>query len=313
MKLGELLDRAYDVLQDDKASPRDYLRQPLVDYVNRGCLLWRAQIEDYWFREYVPLVANQSIYDLPDECVRVQRISFDDTTMDPTTILGLQGLDEKWETTTGPEPFLWTSHGLPHNQFRVYPKPTTSSGDVYIYAIAPAGGGDTVDDGLIVQYTDSGGNATFITDPLDPGMTDPDTGITLAIDGVQFFDEDGEVMVFDASGLAQLEVWSVERPSDLTGDGDIVPVKAGYELAPLWYTLWQTYLEEGERHDSNLAGLYRGLWNDLVLRAQENRSTPLPLQVHVLGGNGRATGGHWPRFNSSMTVNGSPVTVKWSR
>lgn len=305
MILGDLLTRASDIIA------ADYERSAMVAYVNRGITVWRQQVEDRWFRAYIPLVAGQGVYSFPDENVRAQRIAYDDSTIEPTSILEMQALDSKWQTTTGAQPFKWTSDGLPHNQFRIYPVPSSSSTTEYAYEVAAAGGGTTADDGEIVWY--EADTSTFETDPNDAGHTDPNAGLIVALDGAQFLENDGEVVVFEASGLELLEVWGVERTDPVSGDGDTILVKPGYELAPLWYALWQTYLEEGDRHDSGLAGLYRGLWADLVERALLRKANPLPLQVHVLGGGPGSRAQAFQDFSTSMTVGGVPINVRWPR
>lgn len=294
MTLGELLSRAYKILSVTASEPRTYTREQLVEYLNRGILLFRQRVEDRWFRYRIPLIADQSEYDFDAQHVRTQRIAFDDVTMEPMTILGLQGMDSMWQTTPGPEPWAWSSDGLPHDQFRVYPKPTDSSADVITFV------GDY---GVVVRVTEDGTDATFTQE----------TGIVVDATDSTFVSETGEIVRADAVGLGQLEVWATLEPGALVGDGDLVPIKCGYELASLWYCLWQTYSEQSDHYDSSLSSYYKGMWEDSIARALERWEMPLPNQVHVLGSSGAGTGSAWPKFQSTMTVNGNPVTVSWPR
>lgn len=293
MTLGELISRICDVLSIETTNYRTYSRQAIVDHVNRGIMIFRQEVEDVWYRTNVPLVANQSIYNFPTQNVRAQRIAYNDSTMEPDTILGLQAIDAKWETTPGSEPFIWSSDGLPHTQFRVYPKPTVSSGDTF---------GFSAELGVVVRWQTGGADATF----------SQETGIVVDVTDSTFDSELGEVQFVSSPGLAQLEVWGTAKPGTLSGDGDLVPVKCGYELAPAWYALWQTYLEEAEHHDSQLAAFYQGMWNDLLARAKERQAAPLPNQVHVLGSGGIRQK-EFPDFHPQMTVNGVPIVVSWGR
>jgi hypothetical protein len=294
MTRGELLDRAFNILQDTRSEQRSYTEVQLGAYLDRGILLFRQEVEDKWYRYQVPLVANQSIYSFDSQHVRTQRLAFDDSTMEPLALIGLQAMDAKWQTTTGPEPWAWTSDGLPHDQFMVYPKPTGSSADVVSFV------GEY---GVVVRVQADGVDQTFTQQ----------TGLVVDSTDGTFLQEVGEIIFADTVGLGQVEVWATLKPEPLTGDGDRVPLKCGYELAPLWYCIWQTYLEEGDHHDSALASYYKGMWIDLLERAQERLSSPLPNQVHVLGTSFSDTGTGWPRFESTMTFGGGPISVTWPR
>ena len=54
LTLGDLLDRAYDRLGGEPAKTRWFPPGPLVEYINRGLLLFRAEVEDDWFRIDIP-------------------------------------------------------------------------------------------------------------------------------------------------------------------------------------------------------------------------------------------------------------------
>ena len=127
MTLGNLLDRVYARLGDNKAFPKFFDRQVLVDRMNQGCIQFRAAVEDKWFREDIPVVSGTAIYNFPEKHVRCQRLAFEDVTVEPRDQLGLVADDPKWETTTASRPTAWTSSTVAWNKFRLYPKPSTTT------------------------------------------------------------------------------------------------------------------------------------------------------------------------------------------
>lgn len=313
MKLQDLKIRAFDILGDDPADARWFDADTLVTYMNRGCLIFRREVGDEWYRVDIPVVANQAIYDFPLDNVRVERMAFDDRYMEPTSVTSLQGRDPRWEATDSVQPFMWTSDGLLHTQFRIWPKPTTSSPNEVLWS-AGTGGADG-EHGVVVRVLRDSVAMTNVVDASNPLHTNPEHGLTVSISGYSTSTDVGEVVSAVTSGGGLLTLWLVERPAPMTDDQDEVPVGQAWQLAPLWYAMQQTYLEEADHHNSVLASFYGDLFRQYIVRAKLRYSNPSPRQIHRLQGRsytaGRPSDGL--RFSPTVLINGVPVTVRWPR
>lgn len=307
MNLQALLQRAYSVLGDDFANPRFFPRARLVDLMNRGVQEFRSEVNDEWYERDIALVSGTAIYDFPVGHVRTQRVAYADKTLVPRGVVGaLTGQDELWQDHTAQEPIYWTSDALPHNQFRVVPTPSVTSTEFWSFALA-ASGGSTIEDGTVVETTSPDETFTFILDPADPAHLSIEDGLVLGVDGFAIDSEDGVLVEVDAEGADVLTVWGTLRAGEMSGDGDDVPIKAAYSLAPLWYCLWRTFEEEAEHHNSTLAGFYKSKWKALVDGGKAVAENPFPREVHVIRG-----GAPWrslnARFSDSITGVGN---VTW--
>jgi hypothetical protein len=294
VKLVDLKTRVYEILGDDPIVPRWFPFAQILHYMNRGCQIFRREVCDEWYRVDVPVVAGQAIYDFPEDSVRAERVAFDDTTCAASTVTALQGWDSRWEQTDSVAPFAWTSDGLPHNQFRLYPKPTTDSASNLVWS------GET---GIVVAVEDDSGFAT----------TSSETGLLLAMTGASITGETGEVQAGTSTGGGGCTLWLVKRPAGMASDDDEIPIAKAYHLAPLWYALEQTYLEEADHHNSDLASFYGGLFRQYVARAIKRYKNPAPRMIHrrrpvtsPLGDPASEL-----RFSSTVMINGSPVNVRW--
>lgn len=292
MNLGDLLTRVYYILGDVRSNPKFFLRERVVDLLNEGCRQFRRSVEDEWYRQDIPLVAGQHTYTFPDINVRAQRIAFKDYTMRPRTVQDIVGIDAKWETRTGPNPLDWTTQGLPHNQFRVYPTPTITS---------TAGISQSGEYGAITSWND-GAYATFSSEY---------GGITQIVGEPQFNSEYGAITTISQTEVAGLTVWGVVKAATMEGDADEVPLKTIWWKAPLAYCLWQLYEGDGEQHNRVLAGVYKDRFNATVSNAQDRVSSPLPFLVFKLGQRvGRSSSRSFLPFAPET---GSGQSIGWPR
>ena len=314
MTLGELLSRAYNVLGDDPIIPREFPRQSLVDLVNEGCVQFRRLVEDKWFRQDVPLVAAQAVYNFPSKNVRLIRLAYDDKTLYTTTVQEMQAHDSRWETRTSSEPTRWTSDGQSHDEFLLYPIPLSGTPEAITFTTIAG-----LELGGTMRWQDGSApdDATFVN---DIGPADKDIGVPVLIAGaavgaISFTSEFGIMVSAIQVGADVVTLWMVELPDAVSTDEEDLPVKDVYATAPLWYTLWHTHEEEGDHFSPPLADYYRSRFSDSVERARELSSNPLPFIVHKLGTQhpsheiGSAL--PWPSFITDDT--GSPVNVGFSR
>lgn len=288
MNLGTALTRIYDVLGDNPASPREFQRQPLVDAINRGCLVFRVSCHEIWRRVDVAVVAAQAEYTIPPEILSLQRVAYDDETLEARASNTLQSRDSEWMTRPG-EPDCWTSYGLDYNKFRLWPIPTVGSDETFTFSS---------DYGVIVRYSD-GADYTLTSN----------FGLMTVLDGITFTENYGELFYVSVPETASLTLWGTDRPATLSDDGQEIPLREAYQSAVLWFALWQAYDDEGDHHNGVLAAWYRDQFFDLVRRCQEHVGGPVATQVRKLRGAG--TGDVDGIRYGSVILNGVPVDVTW--
>lgn len=266
MTLGQLLDRYYAITGDLRTNPKFFLRPRAVDLINEGLRQFRRVVEDEWYRYDLPAVSGTAEYQLPDLNVRVQRIAWDDFTMRPRMAQEMVALDAKWQARTGPNPFEWTTQGVPHNYFRCYPEPTTSTEQ----AVSQTG-----EQGAIVRWLDpTGTSETFVGE----------VGVVVRIlEEPPFVGEFGGAQIYAQTNTKGFTVWGTKKTVDLVEDEEDVPIKNAWQKAPLWYALWQTYESAHEQYNGPLASFYRNRFQRDVRRAKDRAATPLPWLVFKLG------------------------------
>lgn len=288
MNLGALLARAMDVLGDDPADPREFPRQPLVDAANRGCLAFRVACHEVWRRADLAVIANQAEYTIPPEILSLQRVAYDDETLEARASNTLQSRDSEWMTRPG-EPVSWTSYGLDYNKFRLWPIPTVGSDETFTFSS---------DYGVIVRYSD-GADFTLTSE----------FGLMTVLEGVTFTEDHGELFYVSAPETESLTLWGTDRPTTLVDDGQEIPIRKPWQIAILWFVLWQAYDDEGDHHNGILSAWYRDQWFDVVRRCREHVGSPVATQVHKLRGAG--TGDVDGLRYGDVIVNGNPVSVTW--
>lgn len=319
MILLDLLTRAYDILGDTQGDPGFFPRQRLVDLINEGCVRFRSKIEDAWFRANQKVVAGTAVYTVPDGCVRIRRVAFDDQTVPPKTILELVALDDKWTTRSSSEPIFWTSDAQSHDEYRYYETPSISTDGAIDFVADTEHTGSSVDWGTVADWDESGTLATFNADPANPSHVNADYGIWLSVTGssssgnFSIKTDYGVVVSWLMTFVKQTELWCVERPEPMTSDDDSVPIKAPYQLAPLWYALWHTYEQEEDHHNPVLSGYYRQLFGDELIRAQKLADNPTPYIIRVRGTSYGRDGASGLRFPNSVDFGSGAQEIVWGR
>lgn len=296
MNLGGLLDRAYFVLGDVKDAPRFFIYDELVDLANRGVLTFRANCHDVWYRQDVPAVATQGQYDIPTSFLELRRVAFDDVTLEARTVPNLQSRDPKWQSRTGPDPSVWTSLGFAHDKFWVWPQPSESSTETYTWA---------TEYGVTVRILDSGGTPYTMATEL---------GIMVDLEGVDTPTEYGDIYSVISTENKQFTLWGTARPSTMTSENDEIPLRRPWQIAVLWFMLWQTYEQEGDHYNSVLSAYYRDLFLGQVERCKLRASNPVPAQVRALRGSGEfeAPPDEEGRYGD-VSIGGVTKSVIWPR
>lgn len=295
MTLGELLDRAYEILGDLRAAPRIYPRQMLLDIVNRGTLLFRATAAEVWRRQDIPTVGGTGEYEIPPTILELRRVAYDDETLEARSLQVIQSRDAKWQTTTGPEPIAWTSVGFAQNRFFVWPKPSTSTPETFTLSASYGG---------LSRWVSGGTAYTFSSEFGGPSR----------IDGEVLDSEYGDIISSATSEGQLLTVWGTARPDALSTDDQELPLRRPWQIALLWFLLWQIYESEGREHNSVLAAFYRDEFSDVLERCTVRAATPVPGQPQRLRG-GMA---HEPlpeeeaRYGDGV-FGGVPTPILWPR
>jgi hypothetical protein len=294
--LKDILDRAFEILGDVKDAPRFFVYADLVDLANRACLTFRANCHDEWHRVDVAGVAATGEYTIPDEILELRRVAYNDETLEARTVTNLQARDPKWQTRTGPDPMVWTSLGFAHDKFWVWPIPSQSSTETV-----------TVSDdyGVIVRAIDSGGTAYTMTQEY---------GVTVLVDGITVSGDYGEIFETVASENKQFTLWGTKRPATMTSEDAEIPIRKPWQIACLWFILWQTYEQEGDHYNSVLSAWYRDQYLIQVESCKLQASNPVPAQVRALRGAGEmeAAPDEEGRYGQ-VTIGGVPTTVMWPR
>ena len=317
MTLGNILDRAYDVLGDVRNNPKRFQRDELVDLINEGCLVFRRFVEDKWFRHDEDTVASQSTYTFPSQSVRAIRVAYDDCTLRPTTMQELRGLDERWETREQDTPRLWTTQGQSHNQYRVYPIPSETTSDSFEIIADTNVSGWNAEHGIIGRWVDASGNdVTFNADTNVVGWDDEHGVLGATVAEVPFSSQNGALRKINATEVENFTLWLVQSPETISNDPDTIPIRDPFQIASLWYALWQTYEKEGDHHNSVLAAYYRDEFRLMVERARELMSMPFPFQKHLLGNDAISGSGLsklLPFAPSGLDNDGNSINFGWPK
>lgn len=296
MNLGGLLDRAYSILGDVPSAPRFFPKQDLIDLANRGVLIFRANAHDVWYRQDISATASLGEYTIPENFLEVRRIAYDDVTMEARTVTNLQSRDSKWQTRTGPDPMVWTSLGFAHDKFWVWPLPAESTSEIWTW---------TTEYGVTVRLVDPAGADYTLSSEY---------GIMVALDGITTSTEYGDIYSVLTANNKQFTLWGTKKPAAMSSEADEIPLRRPWQIAALWFTLWQTYEEESDHYNSVLSAYYRDLFLGLVERCKLRASNPVPAQVRALRGAGEfeAPPDVEGRYGD-VTIGGVTKSVMWPR
>ena len=122
---GNLKDLAYDLCGDDKDTPV-YVPSASMDVFFNAALGRMVDESDCIERRMsIDLTADTGVYDLPSNCVKVLRVTFEGMAIRPVTKHYLRSIDQEWADTSG-DPSLYYLDGL-DGQIGLYPKPDTTA------------------------------------------------------------------------------------------------------------------------------------------------------------------------------------------
>lgn len=293
--LHDLLVAVWHVVGDRVDNPRFYPRLELVTLLNEGALQFRVEVEDEWYTREIPVAAGVQTYTFPEDHLRAQRLAYADETMEARGSVGaLTGEDENWQTSRSPSLIYWSSDAVNWNQFRVIGIPTQSSPDYWVWS---------QDLGTIVRFQ----NPTDFTFTGGVGGN-PDRGIVWYMEDSTFFEDRGVIVGLEEIGAAVITVWGTLKPQLMSGDGDEVPIKPAYWMAPAYYALGRLYEHGRDRHNAVLAGLYKGMWQEMIDQAKALSEEPMPRMVNVIGAAGQ---GYRQVARFANTIGGGVGDVRW--
>ena len=84
----------------------------------------------------------------------------------------------------------------------------------------------------------------------------PERGISALVSGIGFTSTRGELTYVVTTQNSQITLWGSDRPITLVSDGQAIPIRRPWQIAILWYVLWQVYEQEGDHHNGVLAAYY---------------------------------------------------------
>ena len=303
MNLGELMDRCFDVLGDIRATPRFFDESRILSYMNRGCMIFRSLCRDEWHRTDLLAVIGQGEYAVPNEILELRRAAYDDITLEPRSVNVLQARDSKWQTRTG-FPEAWTTVGFAQNKFFLWPIPNVSTVDVVSWS---------TNTGVTVRFQDIAlTDYTFTRDPAGPGTWNAQFGLTVTLEGLGTESDYGDLF-YNSGSPNLITVWGTRRPAVLSSDDQEIPIRRPWQIAVLWFALWQTYAEESTNANSILAAWYRDQFSDQVARCRLRTTNPVPARARALRrtrpnpSNPRLEG----RFDG-VTAGGTTTPMDWA-
>ena len=281
--------------------------------LNEGVLNFRSIVEDKWARTEIGPEMDVGVYDMPDDALMLIRVAHDKQTLEARSILSILAEDAKWETRTSVKPSSWTTDGVGHNEFRVWPTPSVDGTVVRFQAdddVTPL----DPDLGVIISIAKSPGSddtATF----SGPDNTPTDTeilGVMATVDTEwTILGDSGVAVTYEAGDV--LTVWYVEKPPTMVNAGDPVPLRLPYQVAPVYYALSKTYQEEGNHYNPLLSELYAAKYGEVVERAKQRAENPVPRMIHKLGASPRGDSVHRPYLGDQVTISGTPVTIHFPK
>lgn len=235
MEWADLKTMFYEITGDSEAHPfwftddmlRGFANQALRDLVRGSqCLDWR---------QVIAIQSGTAIYDLPDNCDQIWRVTFDNERIGATSQDYLYQVYERWQERSG-LPALYATDEL-ENQLILFPNPDVSS----TTESSPSG------NGLIVDTSAMTGGVGLIVDARDGG---PLPGVAGLI-----------VDILTGNGL---EIFYYARPGDITADHINLPAWARYGI--LWFALAKAYAANTQIKDKNRTAFYSALYEHIKQR-----------------------------------------------
>jgi hypothetical protein len=226
------------VPDEQLSDPRFWSIAELNDYVNE-CNKDLAVKTEFKQKNRITLVADEQTYfDLPSDCYKVLRVTYDDDKLYPITMRELDTYDENWRDTTQTEPERYFLDNLAPGKLGVWPR-TTTSGTTFDF--------DT-EYGVMVRLTEDSTDATF----------DQETGAVTNITntGDYEFNQEYGVVVRVATTDDNLKVDYVAIPDDLTVDTDEPEMNKNFHIAYVYFVCKEALLKHGDQRDTQKAMLY---------------------------------------------------------
>ena len=262
MTFGDILDQTFSRLTEFSATaPNLWSRGEVTDNVNEGQIDFIRKTECLWkLYHQIKIVANQTDYALPADCMLLKRVLFDNKTeINPLTWEELDIDDTNWEADSAVDVPDWF-YLYDFTTLKLTPKPSTTGTALAIFT----------DTGKIIQVDVDGVKQTFSS---NYGKI---TGIAESSSGFHYINSDTGKIVQILDGLSNMTIFYIKYPDTLSDDGDIPEIASPWHRALIYYALWMCLKKEGEGQELTRANKYLGRYNylvNLVKRHQTYRVT----------------------------------------
>jgi len=207
-------------------------------------------------RHVMSVVAGTSVYDLPDNCGQIWRVTFDEERIEAITQDKLRAHNHKWPERSGDPRFYYV--GELNDQIGLYENPST--GSTYAQGAAPARGG-IVDMSADPNVTPRRG---FVVDRADASAPGP-------------VPRGAIVDILTANGL---EIFFKAHPTEL-GDHTDIDLPGWAKYGVLWGMLRDCYEAETELRNFGTALFYKFLYDDIKSRLKMRAADRLNREWQV--------------------------------
>jgi 6-phosphogluconolactonase (cycloisomerase 2 family) len=246
--------------------------EEILRSINEGYLDFVRRTECLWKFDVIPIVADQTEYDLPSDCIRLLWIGDDTKNLVGQSLAYMDQLDDSWIGRSGDAAYFVSElNGI--KTINLYQTPETAGGASFTadtnHSEADA------DHGLLVGAADAGTALTFTADS-NHSEADADHGIILAGTGesILFSGEKttGIISKMDQHDANFFILYAYEPPefNNLQEAQTPLFLKA-YHVAIVHFSLSELYLKEGDTQNIPLADFYRMLYEDAVKHKLETR------------------------------------------
>ena len=272
MTLGDILDQAINRLSEfSSSSPDLWTRAEITDYVNEGQVDFIRQTECLWKLYYqIPVVANQTDYTLPTDCMVLKRVLFDNKTeIIPFTWEEMDIDDNNWESDSAVDvPDYFYLYDF--TTLKLTPKPSTT--------------------GTLITMTSSATNNNYgklITSTVDSVKQTFSSNygkvikITESSSGFHYMqDNDYGKIIYAMDSATNITLFYIKYPLVLTLDADEPELASPWHRALIYYALARCLKKEGEGQELSRANKYYGRYVYLVNLVKKHNTMKITRGQH---------------------------------
>lgn len=277
MTLGDIIDSALNRLTEfNTVSPDLWTRAEITDYVNEGQLDFVRQTECLWELYYnMKVVANQTDYALPADCMILKRVLFDNKTeINPSTWEELDIDDNIWENDSAVDtPDYFYLYDF--TTLKLTPKPSTTGATPIVMTSSAT----NANYGKMITSTIGGVKQTFSSSASNPNygkvvhIEDSTTGFHYITDNL------GKIIKAEDS-TGNITLFYIKYPDTLSDNADIPELASPWHRALIYYSLWRCLKKEGEGQELTRANKYIGRYVYLVNLVKKHNTMKITRGQH---------------------------------